>query len=145
MFVDTAPVIAPVRKSNGYAPQSGAVLTVQDIQLEVFERACRALSRAKNLGPAKMDNWHRTLVDNHTLWTHLASEAMSDSSPLPTNVRANIVNMANHVVRHTPFVMMGAGDIETLITINLLIRDGLRASMQHAQPKVAAASLDMYA
>jgi flagellar biosynthesis regulator FlaF len=145
MFYDAEPVTVQSRKSNGYAPQRGGPMTVQEVQLEVFERACRALSRAKAAGPGDLDLWHRALVDNHTLWTHIASEALSDSSPLPLKMRANFVNMAQSVIRQTPFVMMGTGDIERLITINLLIRDGLRASIKHAHPKVAAASFDMYA
>lgn len=75
------------------------------------------------------------LVYNRKLWSILVTSATSDESQLPQDIKNNIASLAVFVFKQTITVITtdDPQKINTLISINRAIAEGLRARAENAE------------
>ena len=98
--------------------------------------AARRLAVAIESGPLESPDVRRAVRDalrlNWRLWTIFQSELSADESPVPVEIRQNMLSLCNFVDSHTVQAMAEptAEKISILIEINRNIATGLLESLQ---------------
>lgn len=88
--------------------------------------AARRLTSVKQ-EPVDRDKLLETVRLNWRLWTIFQSEASSPESPLPNDIKANVIKLCNFVDKHTVQILSDADPekLDVLININRNIAAGL--------------------
>lgn len=109
--------------------------------------AARELHQSKD---AALDQRRAALRRNWRLWTIFQANLLEPDNPLPPQIRANLLGLANFIDRHTA-TLLADGDpakMDVLVNINRQISEGLlegqrtmSARTAPPSPPPAAASL----
>lgn len=111
------------RARAGYGAATETTASPREQQRDVFIRSVHALRRARaEDDPAATA---RTLCDNEKLWMHIASESADPGSPLPPDMRANLVSLASFVLGQTERARRDPAALDALIEINHRMAAGL--------------------
>lgn len=103
--------------------------------------AARRLANAQQT-PIDRDKLLETVRLNWRLWTIFQSEASSPDSPLPNDIKENVIKLCNFVDKHTVQILSDADPekLDVLININRNIAAGLLTQPgQVEQPQSADA------
>ena len=104
------------------APQSEN----RDTEFKAFNRVTEALASSKN--KALDDNEYlEALASNRRLWQALEVDVSSDKNVLPDDLKAKIISLAIWVDKHSAKVTRGEAKVDSLITVNEAIMEGLAA------------------
>lgn len=76
------------------------------------------------------------LAENIRLWSALKADLGREENALAPQLRAQLISLALFVERHTSQVLRGEGKLETLLTINRSIIEGL-AGITPPRPEAA--------
>ena len=107
--------------------------------------AARRLAVAIESGPLENPDVRKAVRDalrlNWRLWTIFQTELSADESPVPIEIRQNMLSLCNFVDNHTVQAMAepSAEKIATLIEINRNIATGLLESLQASLQAAEAA------
>ncbi len=101
--------------------------------------AARRLSAAQQ-EPVDRENLLENVRLNWRLWTIFQSEASSPDSPLPDDIKTNVIKLCNFVDKHTVQILSDAdpGKLDILININRNIAAGLLANPGEQQDQAQA-------
>lgn len=115
------------KAAHSYAESAKAGMPLRDLEAGALLKAAARLHAAMTEGEATIDE---ALLHNRRLWTLFAAAASEETSPLPDDIRINVLTLANFVFNQT----LSAGSnpsaerIEGLIAINRELAAGLRAA-----------------
>jgi len=106
-------------------------------EYRLLAQVCVALTRARDSkrGTAEFVD---ALLWNKKVWDAFIIDLSSDGNRLPIELRAQIIGIGLWVGRETIQVLDGSGDIDSLITVNKTIMEGLAPQPTVMAPKTAA-------
>jgi flagellar protein FlaF len=96
--------------------------------------AARRLAEAQKLVDEDQDAYRKALRLNWRLWTIIQSDVSSPDSPLPPDLKANIISLSIFVDKHTLAALAepAAAKVAVLIDINRNIAAGLMSTPETA-------------
>ncbi len=116
------------RPHEAYARAAKQGNNPRELEASVLLKAASQLQRIKESWPAMVaKELHPALIYNRKLWTIFATSVTESDSPLPTDVRQNIANLAVFIFKQTIEVQANPAPerLDSLININRQIAAGL--------------------
>jgi len=130
----------PSNKSQAYRSSQRLGAQARDIEAQAMLEAARRLDAA--MSGAGRDAYRAALRLNWRLWTIIQADVSSDDSPLPDEIRQNILSLSVFIDKHTVKALADPDEskLRILIDINRNIAAGLMARAGTAEPAVAASA-----
>ena len=124
-----------------YARTAKATLTGRDLEAQLLLRAAARLSAIHEGWPDSSVDLNPALVFNRKLWTIFATSATRPDYPLPSDLKANIANLALFIFKRQFEIEAAPAPekLRALISINREIATGLRTSAPAARAPAQAA------
>ncbi|PPR76937.1 MAG: hypothetical protein CFH01_01769 [Alphaproteobacteria bacterium MarineAlpha2_Bin1] len=98
-------------------------------EYRLFADVTKALISIKDLNSKyKGPEFFKTLDWNRRLWLALQTDLAHEENKFPEELKANLISISLWVDKQTRSVMKGEAQIDTLISINRTIMEGLLAS-----------------
>lgn len=128
----------PSNKSQAYRSSQRLGAQARDIEAQAMLEAARRLDAA--MSGVGRDAYRAALRLNWRLWTIIQADVSSDESPLPDEIRQNILSLSVFIDKHTVKALADPDEskLRILIDINRNIAAGLMARAGTAEPAVAA-------
>lgn len=117
---------ATLRAQDAYRRQTEAIRTDRGLEYDAFARITHRLQATASLGPSDFGVLVSALHANRRLWTILVTDVADRNNPLPPEVKARIVYLAEFTRLHSSKVLRGEGSVDVLVEINSAIMRGLR-------------------
>ncbi len=117
---------ATLRAQDAYRRQTETIRTARGIEYDAFARITHRLQATTSLGPEDFGGLVSALHANRRLWTILVTDVADRSNPLPPEVKARIVYLAEFTRLHSSKMLRGEGAVDVLVEINSAIMRGLR-------------------
>jgi flagellar protein FlaF len=113
--------------ANAYARTSRSVLTPREAESAVLTKAAQRLQMIRDDWANQSTELVPALNFNQKVWTILATASTEADSPLPTEVKQGMLNLATFVFRRMVETIAepSAEKLTALITINLNLAAGL--------------------
>ncbi len=111
----------------GYAQTEIAGMDEAELEIRALIRTASALNSVKENWENHQNELQPALDKNRRLWSILASAMSEEDCPQPTEVKQNIVNLANFIFKRTLEVSANPSPekLDILININMNIARGL--------------------
>lgn len=115
---------AILQAQSAYRAQAKTVRTHRGLEYDALARITRRLREAgePQRGIAALAG---AIHDNRRLWTILAADAADRDNPLPAELRARIIYLAEFTRLHSAKVLRATAEITPLIDINTAVMRGL--------------------
>mgnify|MGYP005877068501 CR=1 FL=1 len=115
---------AILQAQTAYGAQTAATRTPRAVEYDTFARITHRLkSAAENRkSPSALAS---AIHDNRRLWTLLVVDVADDANPLPRELRAQIISLAEFTRKHSGKVLRDGAEVTPLIEINTAIMRGL--------------------
>lgn len=109
---------------RAYAPTQAPIRTARSTEYEVIARISHRMKTAmqKKDYPALAS----ALYENNKLWLTLATDVADSDNPLPDELRARIIYLADFTRQHTHKVLQKTDTAVPLLEINAAILRGLK-------------------
>lgn len=117
---------AIMKAQNAYRNDAQLIRTDRDTEYNAFAKITHRLKAASAQGKFGFADLVGALHDNRKLWTMLAMDVANKANPLPKELRARVVFLAEFTQRHSSLVLAKKATVEPLIDINTAIMRGLR-------------------
>lgn len=111
---------------NAYAAARGTTRTPRSLEYEALAGITARLRGAAEQGPDGFRALAAAIHDNRRIWTVFATQAASDNNPLPDQLRAGLISLANFTFGHSGKVLARTASVAPLLEINASIMRGLR-------------------
>jgi flagellar biosynthesis activator protein FlaF len=125
-------------KNQAYRSSQRLGSQARDTEAQALLEAARRLDRAMN--GTDRDDYRAALRLNWRLWTIIQADVSSEGSPLPDEIRRNILSLSIFIDKHTVKVLTEPNEskLRILIDINRNIAAGLMTNAAGAEAAVAA-------
>lgn len=107
----------------------------RDVERQILSRVTTSLSRYAKTYDEAVDTAGRlsilsgglslALAENIRLWSLLKSDLQAPDNKLPAELRAQLISLAYFVERQTNQITRGEGNVQSILSINRSIIDGL--------------------
>ncbi len=115
---------AILQAQAAYREQAQTIRTERGLEYDALARITHRLKSAAkesgSIGPLAS-----AVHDNRRLWTIFATDAADRANPLPAELRARIISLAEFTRQHSGRVLRDGADVTPLIDVNLAIMRGL--------------------
>ena len=111
--------------SAAYRMQTRTVGTTRSIEYDVLARITGRLQQAAQSGPGVTGALAAALHDNRRLWTIFATEVADRNNPLPRDLRARLLYLAEFTQQHSSKVLRHGATLDPLIDVNTSVMRGL--------------------
>ena len=115
---------ATLQAQTAYGRQASSVRTPRAAEYETVARVTRALKSAAEEDRG-MSFIATAIHDNRRLWTLLAADVADPANPLPQDIRARLVYLAEFTRVHSGKVLRDGAKVDPLIDINMAVMRGL--------------------
>ncbi|MDU9003087.1 flagellar biosynthesis regulator FlaF [Sedimentitalea todarodis] len=115
---------------RAYSAASAPTRTTRGTEYEAIARITTRIRSADAEGAGGFAALAEALSDNRKLWTIFAIDVADKANPLPADLRARILYLAEFTNHHTSKVLARQATIEPLLEINTAILRGLRGGTQ---------------
>jgi flagellar protein FlaF len=117
-------------QSQAYRSSQRLGSSARDTEAQALLEAARRLDAARG-GEENRDAYRAALRLNWRLWTIIQADVSSEGSPLPDEIRQNILSLSVFIDRHTVKALAepNASKLSILIDINRNIAAGLMADV----------------
>ena len=124
-------------KSQAYRSSQRLGSAARDTEAHALLEAARRLDAAMN--GTDRDAYRAALRLNWRLWTIIQADVSSDGSPLPNDIRQNILSLSVFIDKHTVKALADADEskLRVLIDINRNIAAGLMTNVAGAEAAAA--------
>jgi flagellar protein FlaF len=113
------------RAQTAYGHHARATNTPRDTEYDAFARVTQRLTAAAKT-PGDVPELAAALYDNRRLWMILASDVALKSNPLPGDLKARLIYLAEFAEVHGRKVLAGKATAEPLIEVNRAVMQGLQ-------------------
>jgi flagellar protein FlaF len=122
--------------ANAYARVAQSTQSPRELESSILLKAGMKLQAVKDRWPESEADLDAALTYNRKLWTILLSSVTREDSPLPREIRQNVVNLGLFIFKHTFAVMIepDPARLQVLININREIAAGLRGRGIEGEP-----------
>lgn len=111
---------------RGYADNAVSTRSDRRSEYDVVARVTQGLrdtaTRAKSNFPAYAEALHM----NQKLWTALVVDLVDEKNPLPAELKARLVYLAEFTTQHTRKILREGASVMPLLEINLAVMRGLK-------------------
>ena len=111
---------------TAYGQNAQTIKTPRGTEYEAFAWVTQRIKSAHARGRAGFNDLATALHDNRRLWSILASDVADTGNPLPQELRARIVYLAEYTQIHSHAVLSQGASPSPLVDINTAIMAGLR-------------------
>ena len=115
---------ATAQARTTYGAQAGPTRSPRAIEYDSIARITRGLKTAAEK-PAGMAALAAAIHDNRRLWTVLAADVATESNPLPRELRARILYLAEFTRVHSSKVLRNGASVQPLVEVNTAVMRGL--------------------
>jgi flagellar biosynthesis activator protein FlaF len=117
-----------VNPANAYARTAQQTLGGRDLEAHVLLKSAARLQGIRDNWETRQSELDEALTKNRKIWTVFVSSLSAEDCPLPSEIRANLLNLGFFVFNHTIKLTIGAKpeQLGILIDINRNIAAGLR-------------------
>lgn len=115
---------------RAYSAASAPTRTTRGTEYEAIARITKRIRSAEAKGANGFAALAEALSDNRKLWTIFAIDVADKGNPLPADLRARILYLAEFTNHHTSKVLARQASIEPLLEINTAVLRGLRGGTQ---------------
>lgn len=115
---------------KGYQQNMTSTKTVKRTEYEVVAQITHRLRDTAQNKAKDFPSFVSALDDNRRLWQAFAMDVASDANPLPKELRARIVYLAEFTDLHTKKVLRQKETVMPLLEINMAILRGLKTEGQ---------------
>lgn len=117
---------------NTYKQSQQKAETPRETEYRAFALATgRLITAARENDPIKVCE---AVQFNRELWTLLQADLADPGNMLPEALKANLISLSLWVQRHTSAVMRGEASLDSLVSVNKDIMEGLGSTAGSAQP-----------
>ncbi|SEL53957.1 flagellar protein FlaF [Roseovarius azorensis] len=116
---------AILRAQDAYRRQTQATRTERGIEYDAFARITHKLKAAASREPGGIGELAAALHANRRLWTVLVTDVADRNNPLPPDLRARIIYLAEFTRLHSSKVLRDGASVEPLVDINTAMMRGL--------------------
>lgn len=109
-----------------YRTAATPIRTPRSAEYEAFARITGRLKSA-DAANGRFQDMAAAIHENRRLWAILAADVAGDDNPLPKELRARILYLAEFTRQHSGKVLRAGAKAQPLIEINTAIMRGLRA------------------
>lgn len=113
------------RAQTAYGHHARATNTPRDTEYDAFARVTRRLADAAKT-PDNIPELAAAIYENRRLWMILASDVALQSNPLPGDLKARVLYLAEFAEVHGRKILAGTATTLPLIEINTAIMQGLQ-------------------
>ena len=115
---------ATLQARTAYGAQAGSIRTPRAVEYDGIARITRGLKDAaeKQEGMAALA---AAIHDNRRLWTLLAADVATESNPLPRELRARLLYLAEFTRVHSGKVLRNEASVQPLVDVNTAVMRGL--------------------
>lgn len=113
------------RAQTAYGHHARATNTPRDTEYDAFARVTRRLAAAAKT-PDNTPELAAAIYENRRLWMILASDVALQSNPLPGDLKARVLYLAEFAEVHGRKILAGTATALPLIEINTAIMQGLQ-------------------
>jgi flagellar protein FlaF len=99
-------VNATLRAQNAYRSQAETIRSPRSIEYDAFARITHRLKAAAVAGRQRMPVLASAIHDNRRLWITLAVDVSDANNPLPADLRARILYLAEFTHLHSSKVLL---------------------------------------
>ncbi|MGI3169843.1 flagellar biosynthesis regulator FlaF [Pseudooceanicola sp. C21-150M6] len=110
---------------RAYRQTAAPTRTARSTEYEVMARVTHRLISAAKQGRRGFPDLCHALHDNRKLWTLLAADVMDKKNKLPSDLRTQIVSLADFTRVHSGKVLRKQANVAPLVEINTAIMRGL--------------------
>ncbi|MCO4055220.1 MAG: flagellar biosynthesis regulator FlaF [Bosea sp.] len=129
--------------ANAYAKTAqSAPTSPRELEAHVLIKSAARLQQIKENWELKKGELDEALVINRKIWTVLVSAVSEEASPLPLDIKRNIIGLGMFIFNHT-IALTAQHDpdpakLQVLININREIASGLRTRVETPPAQGAA-------
>lgn len=111
---------------NAYGKAGHPIKTNRDIEYGAFARITAKLKTAEARGTAHFADLVAAIQENRDLWLLLVLDIADKGNPLPTDLKARIMFLAEFTEMHSRRVLRDSAELTPLIDINAAVMAGLQ-------------------
>jgi flagellar protein FlaF len=108
-----------------YGKLQNRVENQRQVEYRLLAQVTGALIAARQPAPDRRQ-YYDAILWNQKVWDAFLHDLSSEENRLPVELRKRLIALCLSVRRETDALISGKGDIETLITVNRNIMEGLR-------------------
>ena len=110
---------------SAYGAHTRATGTARDTEYDAIARITRRLSQAART-EGDIAGLAAALLDNRKLWSTLAVDVAQPGNPLPADLKARLIYLAEFTDFHSRKVLAGDAPADPLIEVNTAVMRGLQ-------------------
>ncbi len=112
---------------RAYSAAAAPTRTTRGTEYEAVARITTRMKSAYEKGPAGFAALAEALHDNRKLWTVFLTDIADSNNPLPSDLKARLLYLAEFTNHHTSKVLARTASIDALLEVNTSIMRGLRS------------------
>lgn len=116
---------AMLKAQTAYGHQARAIKTPRDTEYDAIAQITRRLKAADGRAD-RFPDLAAAIHDNRRLWSILATDVASAGNPLPKDLKARLLYLAEFTDIHSSHVLSGTESAAPLVEINTAVMRGLR-------------------
>ena len=112
---------------NAYGNDTHPIKTSRDIEYDAFARITRQIKDTSARGRDGFKDLVGALHENRRLWILLVTDVVDKNNPLPADLKARIMYLAEFTETHSRRVLQDGASADALIDINAAVMAGLQS------------------
>ncbi len=112
---------------RAYSAAAAPTRTTRGTEYEAVARITTRMKSAHEKGPAGFTALAEALHDNRKLWSVFVADIADARNPLPRDLKARLVYLAEFTNHHTSKVLARRASVGPLVEVNTAIMRGLRS------------------
>lgn len=122
--------------ARAYSQNTRTAGTPRSVEYQAFQRVTALLKNADREETPPVERV-AAIMKNNQLWSVLAADLLSEGNTLQSDLRANLLSLAEFSRKTGLKAMSGRAEIAALVEVNLMIMRGLRGDAGDVQPAAA--------
>lgn len=111
---------------SAYGQENRSIRTARGMEYDAVARITHRLKSAAARQPFSMAELAGAVADNRRLWTLFATQVADNDNPLPRQLRAQVLYLAEFTAQHSRKVLNRQADVGAMIDVNTAVMRGLR-------------------
>ncbi|WP_299704918.1 flagellar biosynthesis regulator FlaF [uncultured Tateyamaria sp.] len=117
---------ATLQAMRGYTEHAVSTKNGRRAEYEIIARVTQGLRDTAIKAKSDFPSYAHALHDNQRLWTALVVDVVDKENPLPEDLKARIIYLAEFTRHHTKKVLRKKASVLPLLEINMAVLRGLK-------------------
>ncbi|WP_299749494.1 flagellar biosynthesis regulator FlaF [uncultured Tateyamaria sp.] len=111
---------------RGYTENAVSTKNGRRAEYEIIARVTQGLRDTATKAKSDFPSYAHALHDNQRLWTALVVDVVDKENPLPEDLKARIIYLAEFTRHHTKKILREKASVLPLLEINMAVLRGLK-------------------